>query len=69
MKLFSVLLVFLSFPSALASQEFSCPVGQADVMKYFAMSSDKRADHFLKGRPNPTAMAFGSGNILGTVNC
>jgi len=53
MKLFSVLLVFLSFTSALASQEFSCPAGQADVMKYFAMSSDKRADHFLKGQPNP----------------
>jgi len=53
MKLISVLFVFLSFPIALASQEFSCPTGQADIMKYFVMSSDKRADHFLKGQPNP----------------
>jgi hypothetical protein len=22
------------------------------MMKYFAMSSDRRADHFLKGEPN-----------------
>ena len=53
MKLLLVLFASLSlFPAALASQEFSCPTGQADMMKYFAMSSDKRNDHFLKGQPN-----------------
>ena len=54
MKLRLALLVSLSlFPTALASQEFSCPAGQADMMKYFAMSKDKRIDHFIKGQPNP----------------
>ena len=49
-----VLLVSLSlFPTALASQEFSCPTGQADIMKYFVMGKDKRVDHFLGGHPNP----------------
>jgi hypothetical protein len=47
------LVLFISlFPASLASQDFSCPTGQADMMKYFAMSRDKRIDHFLKGRPN-----------------
>jgi hypothetical protein len=54
MKLLSALFVFLClFPTTLASQAFSCPKGQADVMKYFVMSGDKRASHFLEGRPNP----------------
>jgi hypothetical protein len=34
------------------AQEFSCPSGQADVMKYFVMSKEKRASYFLQGRPN-----------------
>lgn len=35
------------------AQEFSCSQGQADVMKYFAMSLDNRASHFMSGTPNP----------------
>lgn len=47
------LVLFISLlPIALASQDFSCPTGQADMMKYFAMSRDKRIDHFVKGQPN-----------------
>lgn len=53
MKLLSLVLILLCFPTILASQEFSCPAGQADMMKYFVMSRDKRADHFLRGQPNP----------------
>lgn len=54
MKLLSALFVFLFLlPTALSSQTFSCPTGQADMMKYFAMSGDKRANHFLNGQPNP----------------
>jgi hypothetical protein len=34
------------------AQEFSCPSGQADVMKYFVMSKDKRAKHYFEGKPN-----------------
>ena len=52
MKLLSVLFVLLTSTIRLASQQYSCPTGQADMMKYFAMSSDRRADHFLKGEPN-----------------
>lgn len=53
MKLPVILLVSLClFPPALASQNFSCPTGQSDMMKYFAMSKDKRSDHFVKGQPN-----------------
>ncbi len=34
------------------AQEFSCPSGQADVMKYFVMNRERRHGHFLKGEPN-----------------
>lgn len=52
MKLFLVVLFsLLSF--SLSAQPFSCPAGQADVMKYFVMSQSRRADHFLNGKPNP----------------
>jgi hypothetical protein len=54
MRLLLVLLAAFSLlPAASASQEFSCPTGQADIMKYFAMSKDKRIDHFVEGQPNP----------------
>ncbi|HJT72050.1 MAG TPA: hypothetical protein VJ731_17755, partial [Terriglobales bacterium] len=53
MKLLPVLFAFVSlFPTALVSQVFSCPAGQEDTMKYFAMSRDRRTDHFVKGQPN-----------------
>jgi hypothetical protein len=50
--------VFLGFllllvPASLTAEEFSCPAGQADVMKYFVMSKVRRASQFLDGRPNP----------------
>ena len=32
--------------------EFSCPAGQADVMKYFVMDQSKRADQFMAGTKN-----------------
>src|SRR5262245_50513424 len=52
MKLWSALFVFLSLSQTkLLSQTFSCPTGQADMMKYFAMSGDKRDNH--NGQPNP----------------
>jgi hypothetical protein len=35
------------------SQNFSCPTGQADVMKYFVMDQRKRVAHFMSGKPNP----------------
>ena len=44
-------LLFIS--SIAAAQTFSCPNGQIDVMKYFAMGESKRAAHFMGGAPNP----------------
>jgi hypothetical protein len=50
----SFLLVLLSFlPISLSAQSFSCPAGQADIIKYFAMDRARRADHFMDGKPNP----------------
>lgn len=45
--------LFTIIPFLLSAQEFSCPAGQADTMKYFVLSAEKRADHFMNGRPNP----------------
>jgi hypothetical protein len=48
------LIAFLSLlPISLTAQSFSCPAGQADVMKYFVMGQERRAGHFLDGKPNP----------------
>ncbi len=49
------LLLFLCslFPLTLAAQEFSCPSGEADIMKYFVLDQTLRADHYLNGDPNP----------------
>lgn len=36
-----------------AAQTFSCPLGQVDVMKYFALSAQKRPIEFMSGTANP----------------
>lgn len=36
-----------------AAQNFSCPNGEIDVMKYFAMEQAKRSAHFISGKPDP----------------
>lgn len=47
-------LFFIAASLSLAhAQDFSCPRGQADVMKYFVMSKERRAHHFMDGQPNP----------------
>lgn len=43
----------LLFATGLAAQNLSCPSGQTDVMKYFAMKQQTGAKHFLSGSPNP----------------
>jgi hypothetical protein len=35
------------------SQNFSCPVGQEDVMQYFALDKQDRETQFMNGQPNP----------------
>jgi hypothetical protein len=50
-KLLATLL--LAFSGTVFAQQFSCPVGEADIMKYFVMSQENRADHFMSGTPNP----------------
>lgn len=45
-------LVLLLLCGSAAAQSFSCPAGQEDVMKYFAMSKARRAEHYLAGEPN-----------------
>jgi hypothetical protein len=52
MKVFFGFLLLL-VPASLTAEEFSCPAGQADVMKYFVMNKSRRASQFLDGRPNP----------------
>jgi hypothetical protein len=42
----------LALSASLSAQTFSCPAGQADVMKYFVMSQERREKHFLNGHPN-----------------
>jgi hypothetical protein len=44
--------LIIIFSGVLFAQDFSCPIGQADVMKYFAMSQTNRADHFMSGAKN-----------------
>ena len=48
-SLFSVLVL----ASSSWAQAFSCPAGQIDVMKYFAMDQQKRPNQFMAGSPNP----------------
>lgn len=54
MKLkFCLALLSLLLSTAAMAQDFSCPAGQADIMKYFVMDKERRVDHFVDGRPNP----------------
>lgn len=48
----SFFVLAIAICAAAQAQEFSCPSGQTDVMKYFAMSRDNRAKYFLEGTPN-----------------
>ena len=43
----------LLFRAVVMAQGFSCPAGQADVMKYFVMTEARRSSQFLQGDPNP----------------
>ena len=52
MKFFLISL-FSLFPFTVSAEEFSCPAGHADIMKYFVMDRERRAKHFLDGKPNP----------------
>jgi hypothetical protein len=51
MRYLAACLVLLS--ATMFAQEFSCPAGQADVMKYFVMAKDNRGGHFMGGTKNP----------------
>jgi len=48
-------LVFLLWleASTWAADAFSCPAGQADMMKYFVLNASRRHNQFLDGKPNP----------------
>ena len=52
MKFFLISLCSL-FPLTVSAQEFTCPAGRVDIMKYFVMDRERRANHFLEGKPNP----------------
>jgi hypothetical protein len=41
------------FSGTLFAQEFSCPDGQIDVMKYFVMSESLRSNQYMSGTTNP----------------
>jgi hypothetical protein len=44
---------FILLSGTLCAEEFSCPAGQADVMKYFVMGKENRARQFMSGAKNP----------------
>ena len=48
----ALLIVTIAASALAGAQAFSCPSGQADVMKYFAMNKEKRANFYLEGKPN-----------------
>jgi len=50
---FLLLSFALAFPLTVTAQEFSCPAGKSDIMKYFVLGQSRRSDHFLNGNPNP----------------
>lgn len=52
-SLVKMLVFMLVVTPIAAAQNFSCPAGQADVMKYFVMDQHKRANHYMDGKPNP----------------
>jgi hypothetical protein len=47
-----LLAALLSGAAAQESATFSCPVGKADIMKYFVMSKSRRSQHYLTGSTN-----------------
>jgi len=51
MRYLAACVVLLS--GTLFAQDFSCPAGQADVMKYFVMAKENRASQFMSGSKNP----------------
>jgi hypothetical protein len=53
LRFLNAILVIIFLCGILSAQEFSCPAGQADVMKYFALSQNLRATQNLKGTANP----------------
>jgi hypothetical protein len=40
-------------PAPPATQTFSCPSGEEDVMQYFVLSKQQRDSEFMNGQPNP----------------
>ena len=52
LKHISVLALTIGIGAVAHAQNFACPSGQADVMKYFAMNHEQRANHYLEGKPN-----------------
>ena len=51
-----LVLVFSQYITAsrgLLAQDFSCPAGKADTMKYFAMAQEHRANRHMSGTSNP----------------
>ena len=51
MRCLAVLVLLL--PVTGLAQDFSCPAGQTDVMKYFVMAKENRASQFMSGTKNP----------------
>jgi hypothetical protein len=47
-----LILLTCCVPLTAMAQQFSCPAGQADVMKYFVLDQNRRHDYFLGGTPN-----------------
>lgn len=47
-----VVACLLLFSGTVFGQQFSCPSGQSDMMKYFVMSQENRAGHFMSGTKN-----------------
>src|SRR5438270_6533506 len=48
----SLVVFFLLLAGSSSAQTFTCPAGQIDVMKYFAMDQQRRPLQFMSGRPN-----------------
>lgn len=49
----SLFALILLSAQPLTAQTFACPTGTVDVMKYFALSAQKRPGQFMSGSPNP----------------
>jgi hypothetical protein len=56
MKYLAAIVIFLCgtlFCGSMSAQEFSCPAGQADMMKYFVLAQSLRSTEYMSGSPNP----------------